>query len=302
MSKARVLVLGGAGFIGAHLCKQLLREGYDVSVFGRSYPKRKSKYIQYILGDFSDAECVQRVVAGFDYVFHLIHGTTPPNVNSDIVGDIHRSVLPTLSLLDACSKHSVKKVLFISSGGTVYGNNEMIASRESDPTIPMNAYGAHKLLLENYLRVFASSKHLDYTILRLSNPYGPLQSVDKGVGLIAATINAIETEVPLDIYGDGESQRDFIFIEDAVAAMTKAIAYTGDFKIFNIGSGEGRSVNDIITAVEEAMSRSVKKNFLSQRSFDVKKSILDISLIRNELDWHPTTDLRDGINVTIGNL
>lgn len=302
MSKARVLVFGGAGFIGTHLCKQLLRDGYDVGVFGRSYPKQKNKNIQYILSDFSDAECVERVVSGYDYVFHLIHGTTPPNVNVDIVGDIHRSVLPTLSLLDACSKHSVKKVLFISSGGTVYGNNGMVASRESDPTIPMNAYGAHKLLLENYLRVFASSKHLDYTILRLSNPYGPLQSVDKGVGLIAATINAIETGVPLDIYGDGESQRDFIFVEDAVAAMTNAVAYTGVFKIFNIGSGEGRSVNDIITAVEEAMRRSVKKNFLSQRSFDVKKSILDISLIRNELNWHPTTDLRDGINVTIGNL
>ncbi|MEN5277299.1 NAD-dependent epimerase/dehydratase family protein [Brucella sp. TWI432] len=300
--KARVLVFGGSGFIGTHLCKQLLQDGYEVSVFSRSLPTQVDSRIEYIRGDFSDAMSVQNAVIGYDYVFHLIHGTNPPSVNADIAGDIDRSILPTLTLLDACSRSDIKKILFLSSGGTVYGDNGMIASRESDPTVPMNAYGAHKLLLENYFRVYASSKKLDYTILRLSNPYGPLQAINKGVGLIAAVINAIKIGFPLDVYGDGSTQRDFIHAADAVRAMSAAIAYKGDYKIFNIGSGEGRSISEIISLVEQAMCGVVIKNFLPERSFDVRKSILDISLIRNELDWHPEIDLRDGISMTIKSL
>ncbi|SCD22799.1 hypothetical protein BR141012304_10357 [Brucella inopinata] len=302
MLNRRVLVFGGSGFIGTHLCDRLQADGYEVGVFGRSRPSSMNDRIEYISGDFSDREAVQRAVRGYGYVFHLIHGTNPPSVNTDISGDVHRSILPTLTLLEACSLASVEKVLFLSSGGTVYGNNGMIASRESDPTVPMNAYGAHKLLLENYLRVYANTKQLDYTVLRLSNPYGPHQSVEKGVGLIAAVINAIKTGGALNVFGDGRTQRDYIFIGDAVSAMSSAVPYSGEHKIFNVGSGEGRSVKEIISIVEEIMGRPVSKNYLPERSYDVKKSILDISLIRNELDWQPATDLRDGINITIGNL
>ncbi|WP_252349121.1 NAD-dependent epimerase/dehydratase family protein [Ochrobactrum sp. BTU1] len=295
-------MLGGAGFIGTHLCSQLLRDGYEVSVFGRSEPKHADNRIRYISGDFSDARIVQHVVMGQDYIFHLIHGTNPPNVNSDITGDIKRTVLPTLSFLEACAGSSIKKVLFLSSGGTVYGNNGVVASRENDPTIPMSAYGAHKLLLENYFRVFATAKNLDYTILRLSNPYGPFQSTEKGVGLIAAVVNAIKSGATLDVYGDGGTQRDYIFVSDAVKAMSAAIPYAGEHKIFNIGSGEGRSVSEIISLVEDATRSRLNKKTLPERSFDVKKSVLDISLIRNELNWRPIIGLREGITITLNSL
>ncbi|GAA5540235.1 MULTISPECIES: NAD-dependent epimerase/dehydratase family protein [Brucella] len=299
MSEQRVLVLGGTGFVGTHLCNQLLSAGYKVFSFGRTASTALHPDIEFLRGDFSDAEQIKRALVDQDYVFHLVHGTNPPKVNFDIAGDIVRTINPTISLLDLCAEASVKKVIFVSSGGTVYGDNGMVASRESDPTIPMNAYGAHKLLIENYLRVFSYTRQLDYLILRLSNPYGPLQPVAKGVGLIAAVIDAIKNGRAVDVYGDGETQRDYVYIGDAVRAMESAIAYKGSHKIFNIGSGEGKSVNEIISLVENAMSVKAKRNPLPGRIFDVRKSVLDISLVRNELDWHPNVDLRDGINATV---
>lgn len=299
MSKRRVLVLGGGGFVGTHLCNQLLMDGYEVRSFGRTASTSLHSDIEFLRGDISDLERIKRALVGQDYVYHLIHGTNPPKVNSDIAGDLNRTIHPTISLLDECAEANVKKIIFISSGGTVYGDNGMVASRESDPTIPMNAYGAHKLLIENYLRVFSYTKKQDYLVLRLSNPYGPLQSVAKGVGLIAAVIDAIKNGRAIDIYGDGETQRDYIYVGDAVRAMKSAIAYNGNHKIFNIGSGEGKSVNEIIALVEQAMGMKAKKKPLPGRDFDVRKSVLDISLAKNELDWHPNIDLRAGINLTL---
>ncbi|MBB2970083.1 NAD-dependent epimerase/dehydratase family protein [Mesorhizobium sp. RMAD-H1] len=302
MSQPRVLVLGGGGFIGTHLCNELVAAGCEVRAFGRSASTSLHEKVDYLRGDFNDFSKVKEALQGQDYVYHLIHGTNPPRVNSDIQGDIERTIKPTISLLDECVAKQVNRVIFLSSGGTVYGNNGMVASRESDPTIPMNAYGTHKLLIENYLRVFASDRQLDYLIVRLSNPYGPLQPVGKGVGLIAAVIDAIKNDHPIDIYGDGETQRDYIYIADAVKAMTSAITYDGIYKIFNIGSGEGKSVNEIVALVEATMGKKAQKNQRPGRSFDVRKSILDISLARNELAWHPRIDLNDGIKLTVKSL
>ncbi|WP_415279478.1 NAD-dependent epimerase/dehydratase family protein [Brucella sp. BZ] len=302
MSKQRVLVLGGSGFVGTHLCNQLLIAGYEVRSFGRTASTSLHSGVEFLRGDFTDVEQIKRALVGQDYVYHLIHGTNPPKVNSDIAGDLIRTIHPTISLLDHCAEANVRKVIFVSSGGTVYGDNGMVASRESDPTIPMNAYGAHKLLIENYLRVFSYTRRQDYLILRLSNPYGPLQPVAKGVGLIAAVIDAIKNGRSVDVYGDGETQRDYIYIGDAVRAMESAIAYCGNHKIFNIGSGEGKSVNEIISLVEHSMGVRAKKNPLPGRIFDVRKSVLDISLARNELEWHPNVELRDGINITVSSL
>ena len=295
-------MLGGSGFVGTHLCNQLSVAGYKVRSFGRTASASLHSGIEFLRGDFSDVEQIKRALVGQDYVFHLIHGTNPPKVNSDIAADLIRTIHPTISLLDQCADANVRKIIFVSSGGTVYGDNGMVASRESDPTMPMNAYGAHKLLIENYLRVFAYTRQQDYLILRLSNPYGPSQPVAKGVGLIAAVIDAIKNGRAVDIYGDGETQRDYIYIGDAVRAMESAIAYEGNHKIFNIGSGEGKSVNEIISLVEHAMGVKAKKNPLPGRIFDVRKSVLDISLVRNELVWHPNVELRDGINLTVSSL
>lgn len=299
LSNKRVLVLGGGGFVGTHLCNRLILAGYKVRAFGRKKPKSLNKDIEFLSRDFADTDQVRHALGGQDYVYHLIHGTSPPDVNFDITGDIIRTINPTLSLLSQCAEHGIKKVIFVSSGGTVYGNNGMVASRESDPTLPMSAYGAHKLLIENYLRVFSSTKTLDYLIFRLSNPYGPLQSANKGVGLIAAVIDAIKNDRAVDIYGDGETQRDYIYIEDAIRAMVSAIPYEGVHKIMNIGSGDGKSVNEIVSLIEQTMGVKAKKNTLPARDFDVRKSVLDISLIKNELDWHPYVDLSAGIKFTV---
>ncbi|MBC8719032.1 NAD-dependent epimerase/dehydratase family protein [Ochrobactrum sp. Marseille-Q0166] len=302
MSNQRILVMGGGGFLGTHLCNQLAFSGYTVRAFGRSRSKLLSKNVEFIYGNFENTDEVRAALIGQDCVYHLIHGTNPPNVNNDITGDILRSINPTISLLSQCSEYRFKKIIFISSGGTVYGNNGIVASREDDPTMPIGAYGAHKLLIENYLRVFFATKQLDYLIFRLSNPYGPLQSTSKGIGLIRAVIDAVRNNRPVNIYGDGETQRDYIYIEDAVRAMETAMSYKGTHKIFNIGSGEGKSINEVITLVEQVMKVRVNKKILPDRNFDVRKSVLDISLAKSELNLVPNTDLKSGINFTVNSL
>lgn len=302
LSKPRVLVLGGGGFLGTHLCNHLKAAGHIVTAFDRSFSPSLYPQVERISGDFTIISEVKRALQGKDFVFHLIHGTNPPMVNSDIRGDLERTVQPTISLLEECVAENIKRVVYLSSGGTVYGDNGMVASRESDPTIPVSAYGAHKLLIENYLRVFATSLHLDYLIIRLSNPYGPLQPIGKGVGLIVALIDALRNGRTIDIFGDGENLRDYIYVTDAIRAIVRSMTYSGRHKVFNIGSGEGKSINEIVQLLEVTMGAKLKKNVLPARSFDVRKSILDISLAKNELGWHPNTDIHDGIKQTLINL
>lgn len=302
MSNQNVLVMGGGGFLGTHLCNQLVVSGYKVRAFGRSKSELLHSDVEFIRGHFENINEVRTALKGQDCVYHMIHGTSPPSVNNDIEGDIRRSINPTLSLLSQCLEYRLKKIIFISSGGTVYGNNGMVASKESDPTMPISAYGAHKLLIENYLRIFLATKQLDYLIFRLSNPYGPLQSTKQGIGLIRVVIDSIKNNRSVDIYGDGETLRDYIYVDDAIRAMEAAISYKGSHKIFNIGSGEGKSINEIIFLLEQIMNLKSNKNTLLERNFDVRRSILDISLAKKELNWSPNTDLMSGINLTLNSL
>lgn len=212
MRDDKILVLGGGGFIGTNLCNQLVASGRPVVAFGRSFSERLSPKVKRISGNFGDISEIREAVKEADIVYHLIHGTNPPSVNNNIISDLSLTVQPTVSMLEACVEAGVKRVIFASSGGTVYGLNGKIASREDDFTAPISAYGAHKLLIENYLRVFYQTKGLEYISLRISNPYGPYQPVHTGVGLIAAILHAVKEEVTVPVFGDGQNERDYIYI------------------------------------------------------------------------------------------
>lgn len=295
----KVLVFGGTGFLGSHLCEYLLKKKHEVGLYRRESSVHTAnianllEQVQDIHGEFSQEEHFDDIVAGYDCVYHLISATVPSK--NDPMTDIDAAIKPTLRLLDACVKHGVQKVVFFSSGGTVYGIPRSIPIKENHPTDPISAYGIHKLALEKYIEYYHRMFGLDYTILRISNPYGERQRAFSSQGLIANILGRYLSGEPVDIWGDGSVTRDYIYVRDMVDAAERVMRYTGEEKIFNVGSGRGYSVKEILSIVEDVVDSKIRVRNLPGRKQDVPINVLDVSRIRSELGWIPQTSLEMGI-------
>jgi UDP-glucose 4-epimerase len=294
------LVLGGGGFIGTHLCQALLRRGAQVSGFGRSRTDpRALAGVVWTSGEFADRTALARAVEGCEMVFHLLGGSIPDSSNRDPLGDLLSSAVPSLQLLDICRASMVRKVLFVSSGGTVYGIPRAVPIPESAPTDPISAYGISKLAVEKYLALYHYLYRCDYSVLRVANTFGPYQSPHRRQGLIAAFMHRIARGQPVEIWGDGRVVRDFIYIDDVVDAILAAAVYGGSHHVFNVGAGVGRSVLEVVTDIADVLGRpDVVPIHKPGRATDVPVNVLDIALIRRELGWSPHTDWRDGLQQT----
>jgi len=297
----RVLVLGGAGFIGRSLCHALALSGAGVRCFdrkesgGEGFVQSHPGAVEWMAGDFSDARRLREAVDGMDYVFHLISTTIPETSNKDLSHDLTSNVDSTLALLEAAREAEIKKILFISSGGTVYGIPRTVPIPEHHDTNPLCGYGIHKLAIEKYLYLYHYNHGLDYSILRLSNPYGTAQISDRPQGVIGKFIYKALRKEPLEIWGDGSVVRDYVYIDDIMDAFLRALTYQGQEKIFNVASGEGHSLTDIIALIEGAAGYSLDVSFSASRHVDVPLNVLDISRIKTELGWIPETAMETGI-------
>ena len=298
----KCLVLGGGGFIGINLCKALLMQGYEVCIFDRTKPEFHSELlskIEWITGDFlieSDIECAMQ---DCDVIFHLISTTIPKTSNENPIYDVESNLVGTLKILRCANRCGVSKVIFASSGGTVYGIPEDSPIKESHPTNPTCSYGIIKLAIEKYLHLFYVEHGLDYCVLRISNPYGIGQRMQSEQGVVSVIVGRILTGKPVEIWGDGKVIRDYIHIEDVIQAFIKSITYTGKNKIFNIGSGEGTDLNKIISVIEDAFDRTINVSYLAARGLDVPVNILDNTLARKELGWSITREFSQGIHETV---
>ncbi|MEI9425510.1 NAD-dependent epimerase/dehydratase family protein [Mesorhizobium sp. Cs1299R1N1] len=299
MRYPKCVVLGGGGFLGSHVCRSLFRIGSTVRSFGRGLPLHKIEGVEYILGDFTDESSVANAIAGFDVVYHLIHATTPATANVEMVGDVQRSVMSTIKLLDACVSLGIKRVIFVSSGGTVYGTNVNIPLKEDQPTSPISAYGANKVTIENYLRVFYQIHGLQYYIARVSNPFGPLQTGSKNQGLIPTVAKSIINGDPINIFGDGSNVRDYIFVDDLIQFFEKLIGYESNERVFNVGGGQGKSILEIVHAVERRLGKPADLKFLPARPFDVPSNVLCIERAKQEVGWSPETDFDHALDLTV---
>lgn len=293
------VIFGGNGFIGSHLSDRLIASGLSTRSFDRQETHRHHENLQSFKGDFSDRSDVEAALQGMDIVYHLIHATNPARANSEIIADLDRTVKSTIQLLDLCVEKSIKKVIFISSGGTVYGNTIAEQLNETMPTMPISVYGAHKVLIESYLRIYNHIHGLNHYTIRLSNPYGPLQFTPSGVGLISTVVNAIQNDTPISIFGNGNNERDYIYVDDVIDSLMTLASYEGEHRIFNIGSGVGNSINDIISTVESIAGKKAQTINLAPRAFDVAKNVLDITKAKTHLNWTPKTSLMDGIIKTL---
>jgi UDP-glucose 4-epimerase len=297
----KALVIGGNGFIGTHLVQALLDAGHQVSVFDR-YPSRYTQplaSVAYISGDFANHGEVDAAVEGIDWVFHLAYTTLPQTSNEDPVYDVRSNVVDTLQLLQSCRQHGVRKFVFVSSGGTVYGVPQQVPIPETHATEPICSYGISKLTIEKYLNLYHRLWQLDYAVARVSNPYGEYQNPFAKQGAIGVFLGNVVQGQPITIWGDGEVVRDYVYIKDAVKALVLAAEYDAspdEPRIFNVGYGRGYSLNQIIEEIRAVVDVPVEVRYTPARPVDVPVNVLDISRAARHLEWQPTTDLREGVS------
>lgn len=248
----KVLVLGGNGFIGKNLVKHLIEYEYDVYSFDMKLPMELDERVNYVEGDFFDDYTLQTVIKGMDVIFHCICTLNPGNSNDKCIIGYERDLIQTIKLCSMVEKKT--KIIFASSGGTVYGNQDVLPISENCIPQPINHYGCLKLCIENVFHVFKIQQNLDCVVARIANPYGPGQDYKKGVGFIDAVIKRALSHEQVEVWGTGEVVRDYIYIEDVCERLIDLIDYYGNYEVINISSGVGYSQNDIISIVKKYVS------------------------------------------------
>jgi UDP-glucose 4-epimerase len=303
--RQRVLVLGGGGFIGSAVCDELLRRGYGVRVFERPRvaPYRTfnpNEPMEWTNGDLQSTADIREVLKTMDAVVHLVSTTLPKGSNEDTIFDVQTNVIGTLQVLNMMVELGIRRIVFISSGGTVYGLPKTLPIDENHPTDPLVSYGITKLVIEKYLALYSSVHGISSVVLRVANPYGPRQRVETAQGAIGVFVHKALNNQPVQIWGDGCVIRDYIHVSDVAAAFAAAVAYDGSRSlVLNVGSGRGERLLDLLTSIENCLHRTVAVEFLPSRNIDVPSNILDISRAREILGWAPTVSLNDGIAETI---
>lgn len=292
----RCLVLGAGGFLGRSLADLLQQRGAVVQGFGRSASGARPSGLAWTAAAFEDRAALAAALAGQDVVFHLLGSSLPHATNRDPAAHVTNQVVPTLWLLDLCQTAKVRRVVFASSGGTVYGIPAEVPTPEGAPTAPLSAYGINKLTVEHYLGLYGRLHGLEYQVLRVANPYGPGQSPFRQQGVIAAMLHRALSGSAVEVWGSGGVTRDFIHVDDVAAAFVAAAVYGGTHRVMNVGSGRGRSLDQVVADVAAAAGRPglevVRK---PGRPADVPISILDSGLIQRETGWRAQVAWTDGL-------
>lgn len=300
----RVTLFGGGGFIGSAIADRLLLDGHVLRIFERPRvePYRRfdpHEHVEWVTGDLLSVHDVVEAVDGADVVFHLVSTTLPKSSNDDPIYDVQTNLVASLQMLNAMAARKVPKIVFISSGGTVYGKPVYLPIDESHPTEPLVSYGITKLAIEKYLLMYERLYGIKAVILRVANPYGERQRVETAQGAVGVFIDRALKGLPIEVWGDGSVTRDYLHISDVAEAFALAIEYKGDKSVFNISSGIGTSLNELIDTIERVLGRDIVRQFSPSRPFDVPVSILANSLARRELGWELKVGLEEGIVRTL---
>ena len=290
-----VLVLGGCGFIGSHVVDALLAEGRTVRVLGRSPERFRAPLpgVEYLFGSYDDPALLARALTGCEAVFHLVSstfpGTAPP------AADVRGNLLGTLAVMEVMRDAKVRRLLFISSGGTVYGIPEHVPIPEDHPLRPIGSYGIVKVAIESYLWMYRAAHGLSPVVLRPSNPYGARQGHLGVQGVVATLMDRAITGLPMTVWGDGTVVRDFVDVRD-VADLAVRAGLSEVEGTFNVGSGVGTSVNDLIEAVRDVTGRPLNVEYAEGRGVDVPVSVLDCSAARTAFGWQARYGIREGLD------
>tara|TARA_R110002126_G_scaffold278004_1_gene424124 strand:- start:29456 stop:30439 length:984 start_codon:yes stop_codon:yes gene_type:complete len=298
------LVLGGAGFLGRHVVRSLLMRGDEVTVADRTYfpalcdlPPPKVVMIDLARATGSELD---DLVSSADVIHNYAWSTIPQTANADPLADLVGNVGLVIKLLEAVRRRGGGRIIFSSSGGTVYGRLRSVPVPETHALAPLTAYGASKVSAETYLNYYRELYGLDTRVARIANPYGAGQRIERLQGVVTTIVHRALSGDSIEIWGDGEAIRDFIHISDATNALLSiadALESTDRSPfLFNIGSGTGSSINHILAIIERRLERKIAVLHRPGRLFDVPISVLDISKIKQAFAWRPEFSLETGIS------
>ncbi len=300
-----IIILGTAGFIGTNLAIKLAPNKLDTITlvdtnkdFFTDILKFEFQNVKIIEAPLSASDDLECLLKGQDIVYHLVSTTAPTTSNQYISQEIMDNVIFSANLLEACVKCSVKEIVFISSGGTVYGKDAACPIKEESPTYPISAYGVQKLTTEKLLYLYNYLYGLDYRIIRLANPYGPYQRPNGKLGAVTTfTYKALRNE-EIVVFGDGSVIRDYIYIDDAVEALVKIANSNIDHYIYNVGCGFGLSINQVLECIKQTLGTDVKVTYKEARQVDVPVNYLDISRYEEDFGKLNAIKLSKGIALT----
>jgi UDP-glucose 4-epimerase len=295
LSGTGVLLLGG-GFIGCALSERLAAEGRPVHVLTRSPLTGASAAGAVHVGDLSEPALLREVGRKCDTVVYLA-STTTPGTSAVYPSKEIDNLVPMLRLLDFLKEWPDKHLIFLSSGGTVYGNPERNPVPETAALAPLSYHGAGKVALEAFLHAFRAAGHA-VTVLRPSNAYGPGQNLRHGFGLVRTVLQHIVDGTTLNIWGDGENVRDFVYVQDVVDAIVAAVDASGNSGTYNVGSGTGHTLKQVVDIAERVCGAAIRLDYHPARPADVREVVLDISHIGAELGWRPGVALEEGVRRT----
>ncbi len=298
----KVLVTGGAGFIGSHLVDRLIQEGNEVVVIDNlSTGKRKQLNKKAVLYKMDiRSKRIERVFRK-ERPLTVVHLAAQMNVRlstEDPGFDADVNILGTLNLLEHAVKQGVRKVSFASSGGAIYGEQEVFPAAESHRTEPMSPYGISKLAGEKYLAYYTNTVGLRHVALRFGNVYGPRQEPEGEAGVIA-----IFSKMMLDggqpiVNGTGKQTRDFVYVDDVVEAIMATIGEDVQ-GIFNVGTGQESTVNECYGIIKTLTNSSCKDLYGAAKKGEQFRSVLDVTALRERFDWEPQVSLSEGLKMTV---
>lgn len=291
-----VVLLGGGGFIGTALARELARRGYRVRVVSRRAPPELPRGVRWHRGAIDSRRAVQRALKGAACVFHLACESVPGTGNAPAI-EARDNLLPSLRLLQWLPQLGDARLVFVSSGGTIYGDRRGARAGENHPTAPLSYYAAGKAALESFLGAFARLHRRDVILLRPANVYGPGQKPAAGFGVVPALLRAAARRRPFVSFGSGDAVRDYLYIDDLVALclrLLRAPAREG-IRIYNAGSGRGCSLNQLIATTERVTGRRIERLRQPARRGDVQRIVLDSRRAQRELRWRPAVALPEGL-------
>lgn len=289
----------GAGFIGKSVIRNLISKGNNVNVLDRNAcPLEFFDTTTWRTGNFHDHSTLMESLNGVSVAYHFVSSTVPGDQSVDVAMELNENVIGTLRFIDACLAAGVKRIVFASSA-SVYGIQENFPINELTLTNPISAHGIHKLTIEKFLLLAKHLHGIDVRIVRVSNPYGPEQSISGRQGFIGMAIGRILRNLPINLRNHGLSIRDFIYIDDLAEAFLLCGVLDNFPEIINVGSGAGRSLIEVVDILRELVSGSISTVDVESRSVDIPVSVLDIELIRSCSSFSPSTKLRDGLSRTL---
>ena len=303
--KVNIILFGASGFIGNNLTVELSKNKDNILTLVDAKKEYFSDILRYKLdniiikeGTFNEKSDFDSLLRGQDIVYHLVSTTVPATSNQCIAQELMANVITTVYLLDACVRCNIKKIIFFSSGGTIYGKDVCCPIKEEAPSYPINSYGLQKISIEKLFYLYHYMYGLDYRIIRLSNPYGPFQRPNGILGAVSTfTYKALKGE-EITVYGDGTVIRDFIYIDDAIRAVIKIAEGSKAYRIFNVGCGYGTSIKTVLDIICSTLKKDLKISYKQERKMDVPENYLDITRYEKCYGKMEAISLKEGIGKT----